>query len=111
MPENPHFETSKICLLDYLNRLPGILNDEVLSKALIEYDESNALARIDELINLYEAPVTGLLLNDKAVILPVCLAEICFSPLGILLKQPKKFVNFSTESNFSVIELANGKRH
>ena len=67
MPENPHFETSKICLLDYLNRLPGILNDEVLSKALIEYDESNALARIDELINLYEAPVTGLLLNDKAV--------------------------------------------
>ena len=94
MPEKPAFETSKVCLLDFsVDDLRKILNDEKLAKELTEYDESSALARVDELMNLHEAPVTGLLLNDKAVMeirnewtitLPVCLAEICFFPKAVI---------------------------
>jgi len=79
--------TVNICLLDFSSdQLRRILDDEKLAKELTECDESSALSRIDELMNLYEAPVTGLLLKDKTVMevrnewtvaLPVVLAELC----------------------------------
>jgi hypothetical protein len=67
-PENPIEPLTKICLLDFkYDDLRRILDDESISEKLTEYDESSALSKIDELMNLHEAPVTGILLNEKSV--------------------------------------------
>ena len=59
---------TELCLLDFRpDQLVRILNDESLSSALTEYDESSVLEHVDELVNLYEAPTTGLILTDVAL--------------------------------------------
>ncbi|HJY98857.1 MAG TPA: hypothetical protein VJ227_04030 [Patescibacteria group bacterium] len=68
-PENPANPLTKICLLDFkYSELRQILDDEALARRLTEYDESSALARIDELVVSHEAPVTGILLGEKTVV-------------------------------------------
>lgn len=66
-PENLQTPTTRVCLLDFTYEdLRRILDDETLSAGLTEFNESSALTRIDELMNLQEAPIVGFLLNRAA---------------------------------------------
>lgn len=67
-PENPTEPTIDVCFMNFTREeILRILGNEALAKQLVEYDKSRAIARIDELMSLYEAPVTALFLNAKAV--------------------------------------------
>lgn len=68
MKERPAGATTPFCLLDLsIAELEVILGDEKLSTELSEFDNSSALAKIDELISTKEAGQTVILLNNEAV--------------------------------------------
>lgn len=67
-PEKATLPLAKICLLDFKpDDINKILSNKYLADRLTEFDQSSALSRIDELINLHEAPTAALLLNEKTV--------------------------------------------
>ena len=69
MPErNLKAQLKKFCLLDVSpGNLESMLSDPDIALALTDFEESIALRHIDELFNLYEAPIEGLLLNSQTV--------------------------------------------
>lgn len=59
---------NEVCLLDIpMHTLFSALSDPETATLVGDYKNSSVLERIDELMNLYEAPVSAIFVNSDAV--------------------------------------------